>query len=69
MAKPDFKRQSWQTTAWSLWGRLYTGAASDTQLRAPLGAVRAQAAIERELVEDQRRLDPAGEVSARLRGL
>ena len=31
--KPDFKDDSWDATAWSLWGLLYTGAASDTALK------------------------------------
>jgi hypothetical protein len=31
--KPNFKHASWDTTIWSLWGLLYTGAASDTALK------------------------------------
>lgn len=34
--KPQFNDASWDTTVWSLWGRLYTGAASDTALRAAI---------------------------------
>ncbi len=33
MAEPDFAHKSWDATAWSLWGLLYTGRASDTELR------------------------------------
>jgi hypothetical protein len=31
--KPDFKDDSWDATAWSLWGLLYTGAKSDRALK------------------------------------
>lgn len=31
--KPDFNDSSWDTTFWSLWGLIYTGAASDTALK------------------------------------
>jgi hypothetical protein len=33
MPKPDFKHTSWDATFWSLWGLIYTGAASDTALK------------------------------------
>lgn len=31
--KPDFNDSSWDTTWWSLWGLLYTGAASDQAMK------------------------------------
>lgn len=33
MPRPDFKHKSWDATGWSLWGLLYTGAASDRALQ------------------------------------
>ena len=34
--KPDFNDASWDATVWSLWGLLYTGAASDTALKSAI---------------------------------
>ena len=36
MPQPDFKHKSWDATGWSLWGLLYTGAASDRALQTAL---------------------------------
>ena len=36
MPQPDFKHRSWDTTFWSLWGLLYTGAESDRALQTAL---------------------------------
>jgi hypothetical protein len=32
-SKPDFNHKSWDATAWSLWGLLYQGAASDREMQ------------------------------------
>src|SRR5690606_37851328 len=45
MPPPDLKHKSWDATGWSLWGLLYTGAASDRALQTALSQ-RCDAAVD-----------------------